>query len=387
MTRGRPRRYDPTIPAGINQRELPKGAYWDARDRVWYTLITGKGKAKRKRLAGAAATVADLHRLLQDLHTAGKGTIRWLHEQFIESDQWKKELKPTTQKDYTACLSCLARTPTKLGIQCDALMVDRLRRADVQNLVDTIAKKTPAMANHVKRYLGRLFAWGMQRNRMTERENPAHGLDAAKERGAFHMPERAVMARIIAFARDRGAYKPRTVGSCPPYLWIVMVLAYRCRLRGVEVLTLTDAHHHKDGILTNRRKGSRDNMPRWSPELVEAWAAALAYRKAVWARKRRLVPIRPEDRPLIVSATGEMLITLDDDGEYVARSSIDSAWRRFMICAIKAKVITPAERFTLHGLKHRGITDSKDKKSGGHVDPRMIPKYDHEVPLVDQAGD
>lgn len=30
--------------------------------------------------------------------------------------------------------------------------------------------------------------------------------------------------------------------------------------RGIEVLTLTDAHLLPDGVKTNRRKGSRDNI-------------------------------------------------------------------------------------------------------------------------------
>jgi len=36
-----------------------------------------------------------------------------------------------------------------------------------------------------------------------------------------------------------------------------MELAYLCRLRGIEVVTLTDANELADLVLTNRRKGSR----------------------------------------------------------------------------------------------------------------------------------
>ncbi|MDR5896344.1 hypothetical protein [Larsenimonas suaedae] len=41
-----------------------------------------------------------------------------------------------------------------------------------------------------------------------------------------------------------------------------MELAYLCRLRGIEVITLTDANHLAEGVMTNRCKGSRDNIVR-----------------------------------------------------------------------------------------------------------------------------
>ena len=49
---------------------------------------------------------------------------------------------------------------------------------------------------------------------------------------------------------------------------------------------------------------------------------------------------------------------------------------------MRVGVITESERFALHGLKHRGITDSDNKASGGHKSEAMRQLYDHEVPLV-----
>lgn len=376
MKRGRPRQYDPSIPDHVDQLKLPPKAYWDQRDRVWYTHIDEGGRKRRKRLAGAAATLADLHRSIEELAHVDRGSIDWLHQQFMASPQWAA-LSEGTQRSYKASMKVLSRTPTRRGVSFDQLMVDRLRRQDMQQLVDTIGATRPTAANHVKRYLGRLFAWGMQRGKMRERANPAHELDAAVERRQFKMPTVATMNATIAFARARGALTGHSLGSCPPYLWMVMVLAYRCRLRGIEVLTLTDAHHHPDGVHTNRRKGSLDNITRWSPELDEVWEQAVAYRKAIWSRAGRVVPMRADQRRLLVN----------EEGRPIERSTLDSAWQRFVKLAIQEKVIRPEERFSLHGLKHRGITDSKDKKSGGHVDPGMVKRYDHEVPVVEQAGD
>ena len=386
MRRGRPRRFDPTVPKHIDQAKLPTGAYWDSRDRVWYTLTKDGAKATRRRIAGASATLAELHHVLQELNTANStGTIRWLHEEFQASEQWN-ELSPHSQRDYNNCLARLTRLKTKVSGTGDLLVANRLSRPDVQLIVDEIAKKTPSMANHVKRYLGRLFTWAMQRKRMRVRANPAHEIDAATEVADSKMPTPEAMEAVIAFARERGARKAHTKGSCPPYIWPAMVLTYRCRQRGIEALLLSDADDHAEGIYTNRRKGSKDNITSWSPELREAWDAAIAYRREVWKRKKKEHPIRAKDRPVLVNQKGETLATLNDKDEVVTRSTFDSAWQRFIKMAIRDGAITEEQRFSLHGLKHRGITDSEDKTSGGHVDPGMVKRYDHEVPIVAPAG-
>lgn len=48
------------------------------------------------------------------------------------------------------------------------------------------------------------------------------------------------------------------------------------------------------------------------------------------------------------------------------------------------------DRFSLHGLKHRGITDTKGNKgdkrtASGHKTEQALNGYDHEVPTVDPA--
>lgn len=378
------------MPKHIDQAKLPTGAYWDSRDKVWFTLTRDGNKQRRKRIAGPTATLADLHRVLQELNTANStGTIRWVHTEFEASEQWK-DLSPATRDDYTKCLARLTKLKTKVGVTSDLLVANRLGRVDVQLIVDEIAKKTPAMANHVKRYLGRLFAWGMQRGRMRDRTNPAHGLDAATEVGNAKVPTPQVYERVLEFARVRGARTAHTAGSCPPYIWPAMVMAYRCRLRGIEALLLSDADKHKDGIYGARRKGSLDNVTRWSPELEAAWDVAVAYRNSVWAKRKKEIPIRPQDRPLLINQKGETLAKLNASGEVVTRSTFDTAWQRFIRMAMADGIITKEERFTMHGLKHRGVTDTvggkeAKKAASGHKTDQMVSRYDHEVAVVDQA--
>ena len=53
-----------------------------------------------------------------------------------------------------------------------------------------------------------------------------------------------------------------------------------------------------------------------------------------------------------------------------------------------AAVITEDQRFSLHGLKHRGVTDTagniNDKQdAAGHVDQKMTQRYSHELAVVE----
>ena len=59
-----------------------------------------------------------------------------------------------------------------------------------------------------------------------------------------------------------------------------MELGYLCRLRSIETITLTEANGTAEGLSTNRRKGSRDNLVEWTPRLRAAWDGALALRRA-----------------------------------------------------------------------------------------------------------
>lgn len=161
-----------------------------------------------------------------------------------------------------------------------------------------------------------------------------------------------------------------------------MEISYLCRLRGIETVTLTDANETEEGVLTNRRKGSRDNVVRWTPRLRAAWDAAKEYRAAVWKEKAMPVPIQADKRRLIVAAHGGAL----------QKSSLDSAWWRFIDGALAEGIISEDERFGLHDLKRRGITDTagtrgEKQQASGHRSEAMLDVYDLSIPTVDPPSD
>ncbi|SFU79595.1 site-specific integrase [Halomonas korlensis] len=378
----RRRKHNPHIPAHIDQGRIPAGIYFDHRGHGrWYLLSRDEGgRQRRQNIADHMATLSELHRIVEQRHGIDRNTLRYLADRFHQSAQYLA-LAPKTRSDYDYCRDALLERPTKLGKPLGDLPTRQFTPALVQRLVDKIAAEgTPSKANHLLRYLRRLFRWGINRGHCDI--NPAAGVEQARERKQRRLPELATIATLTAFAKERGQRTRGEKGACAPYLWIVMELAYILRLRGIEVVTLSDANSTVDGVLTNRRKGSRDNVVRWYPRLRNAWQAATERRDGIWKSKGRPVPMHPESRPLIVAA----------DGSELRKSSLDTAWQRLIKMAIDEKVITAGQRFGLHDLKRRGITDTRgtrhDKQeASGHRSASMMDTYDLSVPLVPHPGE
>lgn len=367
MARGRPRLHDPSIPDGIDQAKIPRGAYWSRADRVWYTIVTEGSRKRRKKLAGPDAKLSDLHRMLEDVAGMQRGTLGWLCDLFHATDKFKA-LAEKTREDYGSQLKLIRTYRTKAGLLAD-LQISGITGPFLVRLFDKIAAEYPSKSNHLLRYIRRVFNWGMPRGYCTS--NPAKGIEQAKERKRRRLPAPDVQNTMIEYARAHHT----------DYLWVVLELAYLCRLRGIEVLTLTDANEMPTGIETNRRKGSNDSLVKWSPRLSAAWQAAHARRARIWKAKGIPYPMKAEHRPLLVN----------DKGNPITRGALDTIWGNMMRDAIEKKVITPEQRFGSHDLKRRGITDTTGGKAGklaagGHKNENMLTVYDLEIPEVTTPG-
>lgn len=373
--RGR-RRITKALPANypkhIDPDKLPKGCYWDkSGNGHWYTVRkNAEGKPCRQRIAGPTAKLSELHQVIEKDQGIERDTFRHIAGLFVDSDQFKR-LAKSTQADYEYCRGIVVDLLTKSGRKLGDEKLGGWTRPMVQRLVDRLAKERgPSAANHVLRYVRRVFTWAANRGHAAG--NPAKGIEAAAERKQRRCPPVEAYTAVLQFARDHGA----------PYLWIVMELAYLLRMRGIEVITLTDAHETPEGVLVERRKGSRGNVTEWTPRLRAAWTAAKTLRDQVRKRRKLPTPMRIEERPLF----------LERGGDPLRRSTLDSAWQRMIHAAMTATddrpaVITEADRFSLHDLKRAGITRTKGGRQakldgGGHRSPQMLDVYDMEIPRV-----
>jgi len=323
-----------------------------------------------------------------------RGTIGYVIGKFEESTEFDA-LSPGTRDHYRKQAKVVRKYKTKLGVTLDALYVDKLELPAIQAIIELIAKGRreskpgagdavppyPTKANALLRYLRRLFAYGRRHGHC--KTNPAEGGKEVRERGEFHMPQHDTYTIALKRAREGAALKAHTKGSVPPYLWPIMEIAYLCRMRGAEVIAMTDAHETEKGLFVSRLKGSNDNVVSWTPRLRAAWDAALAIRANTLARPKnrsRPAPLRREDRYVFVNQSGHRL----------SKGALDQAWQDFMKSAIANGVLTEEQRFTLHGLKHRGITDTVGNKAdkqtaSGHKTQEQLDRYDHDAPVVEPA--
>ncbi|WP_309546855.1 site-specific integrase, partial [Xanthomonas phaseoli] len=372
---------------------FPKGIYWDASGNGrWYVLNPhpeGRGH-KAKTVAQASARLSDLHVIAEQRNGAAvRGTISFVIDLFEASLSFA-QLASTTQQHYRDYAKAIRTYPLKNGTALGDAVVDRLTPGVLRRLVDVIAQGRPAekpgeqavpgyptKANHWLRYLRRVFGWAREHDHV--QTNPATGVKQVKEKRAHRMPKPEVFRAVQAYAKECSTRGARQKGALPPYLWAAMELAYQVRLRGIEVLTLTDAHNIGDMLMTNRRKGSRDNLVRKGTQLAAAIEALLGYRHRVWERRKQPIPLQPIDRNLFVG----------EDGEPLTKSGFNTSWQRMMTNALRDKIIDEADRFAMHGLKHRGVTDTLgDKKlASGHKTDAMAYLYNHALEHVEPSSD
>lgn len=393
MTVGRPRKTPANLPAHIDYDRVPKGIYWDRSGRGrWYVLDRhpdGHG-FKSKTVAQASARLSDLHAIAeQRTGNAQRGSISHVIDLF-ESSLTFAQLATSTQRHYRDYATAIKAYPLRNGSTLGEAIVDRLTPGVIRRLVDVIAQGRPAAvvgevpvpgyptkANHWLRYLRRVFGWAREHDHV--QTNPAAGVKQVKEKREHRMPDLEVFRKVQAYTRACGELGPREKGALPAYLWAAMELAYQARLRGIEVLTLTDGHDLGAELMTNRRKGSRDNLVRKGDQLAVAIRKLQERRAKIWARRDMPTPLKPEDRYLFVG----------EDGEPLTRSGFNTAWQRMMRNAISNGLLSQEQRFALHGLKHRGVTDTKgDKKAAsGHKTDAMVHLYDHELQRVGSTSD
>lgn len=402
MPRGRPRKSPANLPAHIDYVRVPKGLYWDpSGGGRWYVReARPEGGTSAKTVASAEARLSDLHAIAEARAGApGKGTVAFVLDVFHASLEYRA-LAASTREHYRQYAAAIKAYPTKRGPFGEQL-VDRLGPPVIRALVHGIAMGRPesrpgagdgvpgypTKANHWLRYLRRAFGVGVELGAC--RTNPARGIKQVREKADARMPGRDVFRQVQSWAREASQKAGREKGKQPVYLWCAMELAYQARLRGIEVLTLHDgqidalmADSEAPRLVTQRRKGSRDNAVRVGSRMREAIEALQAHRAAVWARRGIPTPIRPEARPLFVS----------EDGTRLTRAGFNTSWGKLMRRAIADGVIQATDRFGLHGLKHRGVTDTKGtpdvkKQASGHVTDAMAHLYDHDVPLVEPADD
>jgi integrase len=292
-----------------------------------------------QRLAGPRATLREIWDAYElATRAAPAQTVGDLVRTFQASPAWA-DLAPETQRDYSACAARLAEQTTRAGVPVTDTRLADWTPGAVRAYVDRRAESSRSRANHELRFLRRLFAWAAERDLMAS--NPARGVKTLRE------PPRQ---RYVG----EGEYVAFLTHAAPryPYLVPVAELAYLCRLRLSEVCDLRREDVSGEGLYAARRKGSKDAMTTWTPRLRDAVQGALSLHGPV--ASLYLIPGPTRGR--------------------MPESTVQSAWQRAMVEWAKLG----NERFTLHDLKRKGISDAQGDKlaASGHRSPAMLRVYD-----------
>jgi integrase len=273
------------------------------------------------------------------LNGASDRNVEWLIRSYFKSKQFL-QLAANSQKLYTQLAN---KYLLPVFGQMEPKAVTPLH---VRKFMDKLGDRVESTANRCHTVLSTVFGWGYERNIVTV--NPVLGIKKHKEKPR---------SRYIEDWEFDLVYKISLESSYP---WIapMMDIAYLCRMRAIEVRSLTESDLLTEGVFVNRRKDSMNEITTWSPRLRKAISDASKLRKSI-----------TEDRLLFVSSSNGS----------IPKTSFDSAWQRIRRHALENGL---TESFNFHDLKAKGITDHATK-SGGHRSKKMAAVYDRKPDTIE----
>lgn len=342
MKPGRPR----------EENKLPDYVYF-RKGRYVFIPYFGRGQRGKEeplRISGKLlrqdATLREIWRAYDALHTADNTTLKWLLDEFMSSNHLKS-LKPKTQQSYAGYRDIICRKKLKNGSTFGDLPHAAITIKTVRRYLDSRAAKISG--NREVQFLKSAFSWAMQHVDDID-SNPCVGVTLNKQppRSRYVTHDEYDLVHTIAKT------------SSYPYAAIAMELAYLCRARRGEVFALTRSALIDEGVYLERGKGSDSEITLWTPRLKKAIDAAKKYNSSA---------------PIPV--TGAHLLH-DKKGLAIKKNAFDSAWQRIIKKALAGGL---DERFTFHDLKAKGISDH-EHKHGGHKSGKMKRVYDRLPDLV-----
>lgn len=330
------------LPHGIKPDALPAYVYWDTTGRgrwIHRQYDPATQKTTTKRIAGPGATLREIWDSYEAItREPPANTLRDLIGRFEASPAWD-DLGRETQRDYRSCSQRILEAKTKAGTPVGDTRLADWTPGAVRSYVDRRAEDSRSRANHELRYLRRLFSWAYERDLMTT--NPGRGVKTLKEEPRQRYVKDGEYAAFLEFAGPRY-----------PYLVPVAELAYLCRLRLSEVCDLKREDIREEGLFGARRKGSKDALTGWTPRLRAAVDCALRLHGDI--ASLFIIPGATRGR--------------------MSESTIQTAWHRSMT----DWVALGNERFTLHDMKRKGVSDAEGDKlaASGHRSAAMLRVYD-----------
>jgi integrase len=330
---------------------LPVGAYCKGRAfvyREYIGVLEGKPVFKPDLyLCSVNAPRSQFWTAYERVTGIRKDTLAWLLGAYLESEQFKGKAE-RTREAYIGYAVTLKAQRVGRELFGDVELI-RIHMVSIRTYLDTYKDKhekpAPISANRQIQFLKSAWNWALERYRHVP-ENPCIGVKLNKQPPRSRYVTDEEYAAAIALGHG--------------FIPIAMELAYLCRARRAEVFSRTVSDCVGDGLILVRTKGSEGEITAWSPRLRAAVDAARALNQSA------PTPI------------GGAFLVHDRRGRPIGKNAFDSAWRRFMDKVEAAGI----ERFTLHDLKSKGVSEQKSNWAG-HKSSRMRKTYVRKLQIVE----
>jgi site-specific recombinase XerC len=230
------------------------------KNRWVYVPYLGNGKREKEVTIGPASMPIEKVWVWYSevANASSQGTLDGLSQSYQASEEFKT-LKPVTMKKYAAGLAALLdrvlRNGQRLGsVEPDAvtpkLLTQYLRKQRHRQIA----------ANRELAALSAMYSWALAWDRV--QKNPVKSVRRNKE---------APRDCYVTDAEYQAVYD---LATAQLYIRPAMELAVLARMRKVEILALNESHKLEDGLLVQRRKGSKTQVVTWTPRLraaIDAW--------------------------------------------------------------------------------------------------------------------
>ncbi len=287
-----------------------------------------------------------------------RDTLGWIVDTYMKSRQFA-ELAPSSQKRAPNLARIIEHEikingkPAPLGkMHISNLTKPILHQIAEKRLMEyqNRGKKGIAQVNRETTFLSTAISWACNYvPDLSINSNPLRGYIKLKEspdkRYVTH-EEYEQQLGIAAQVRE----------WLPPLIELTYLLA----TRGAETLDIRLSDCTEEGIRTHRRKGSADNIIKWSPRLITAYKAAL--------KLHEHYNITVADPYLICKS----------DGSRLSSWTISAGFRETK--TLMEEQGLEKVYWSLHQIKAKGVSDSEDKTIAGHKTEAMRQRYDRKIP-------
>ena len=309
------------LPARVTHKH---GAYYYLKPTI---KPGGKAGTKWIRLG---RTEREMHQTMAELKTEGRGLTGAVIQRYRDDVLTKKAR--STQNSQGKQLDRLNRA-------FGHMRPSDIRPAHIAKYHDLVGQHAPYQANrelalitHVLKYAVR---WGYID------ENPAREIQRHPEQ-----PRQ----RYITDAEYLAVWE-----IAPPWIQILMDLAYITGQRRADLLSLTRSQLGPDGISIQQSKTGQRLLIEWSPELRDAINRALAAQGAIES----------------------LYVICDTQGQRRRDAAFTSAWTRLQNKAIEQELIT--EKFQFRDIRAKAGSDSSGEQLG-HTSTATLNRHYKRLP-------